>query len=358
MRRQGVLRVAIAGTGMVGELHARSARLAGAELAGVSASTEQRAADAAERLGARRGYASSEELVRDPEVDVVHICTPNHAHLPLALAALDAGKHVVCEKPVALDGEGGRRLAAAARQADRVVTVPFVYRYHPTVREARVRARAGEAGEVRLIHGGYLQDWLLRPGDTNWRVSREHGGASRAFADIGSHWCDLVEFVTGDRIAQLAAQLVTAIPGRATEDLATVLLRFSAGAVGTLVVSQISPGRKNRLHFEISGSEATLAFDQEDAERLWIGRRDGSSVVVRDPETLHPDAARYATLPAGHAQGYDTCFELFVRETYEAVEQGRPAEGLPTADDGARSTAVTDAVLASARSGGGWEDVA
>jgi predicted dehydrogenase len=365
---------------MVGAIHARAALLAGAELAGVSASTAKRAAEAAQRLRATGSYASADDLVRDPDVDVVHICTPNDTHLPLALAAIEHGKHVVCEKPIALDGVGGRRLAHAARDAGVVATVPFVYRYNPTVREARARVRAGEAGDLRLIHGGYLQDWLLRPGDTNWRVSAERGGPSRAFADIGSHWCDLVEFVSGDRIAQLSAQVVTAIPERAqdtgghafggdahpagpmvqvgTEDMATVMLRFAGGAVGTLIVSQISPGRKNRLHFEISGSHATLAFDQEEAEKLWVGRREGSSLVVRDPETLHPDAARYATLPAGHAQGYDTCFELFVRETYAAITQGGPIDGLPDAEDGARSTAITDAVLASARAGGAWETLA
>ena len=152
--------------------------------------------------------------MRDPEVDVVHICTPNHLHLPLAEAALAAGKHVVCEKPLALDAAGAERLVAAAAESRRQAAVPFVYRFYPTVREARERVRAGETGAVHLLHGTYLQDWLLRPEDDNWRVDESLGGASRAFADIGSHWCDLAEFVTGQRLTRLSARTLTAVPER------------------------------------------------------------------------------------------------------------------------------------------------
>jgi predicted dehydrogenase len=366
------LRIAICGTGFIGRVHARSARLAGAEVVAVAASSLASAREAASDLQVEQVFATSEELVEAPGIDVVHLCTPNHLHEPLALKALAAGKHVVCEKPVAFDGAGATRIGEAAAAAGRVVTVPFVYRYHPMVREARARVAAGELGRLRLLHGSYQQDWLLTPDDTNWRVDGALGGPSRAFADIGSHWCDLVEFAAGHRITRLLARLTTAVPERAvagptshtatfspagpgaehrsvaTEDVATVLFETDGGAVGTLLVSQISPGRKNRLWFELDGEAAAVVFDQEQPEMLWIGRRDGATVLPRDPAQLAPDAARLATLPAGHAQGYNDCFDLFVADTYAAIRGDAPA-GLPAIGDGVRAATITDAVLASAR---------
>src|SRR6187551_919539 len=213
----GEVRVAIAGTGFIGAVHARSARLAGARLVGVAASTPERAERAASALGAERGFASAQALVESPDVDVVHICTPNHLHVPLAEAAIAAGKHVICEKPLALDTAGAQQLVDAAAGSGLEAGVPFVYRYYPTVREARERVGSGETGPLRLLHGTYLQDWLLRSDDGNWRVDERLGGASRAFADIGSHWCDLAEFVSGDRIARVSARLLTAVSERAGE---------------------------------------------------------------------------------------------------------------------------------------------
>ena len=188
----------------------------GATLAGVATSTPERSREAAARLGAAEAYATPEELATADDVDVLHICTPNHLHAGLAALALAHGKHVVCEKPLAVGTEQAAELIEAARAADRVATVPFVYRFHPVVREARARVRAGALGPVRLIHGGYLQDWLASADDDNWRIDADLGGPSRAFADIGSHWCDLVEFITGDRIAALCAQTATVFPERAS----------------------------------------------------------------------------------------------------------------------------------------------
>ena len=371
------LRAAIAGTGFIGRVHARSLRLAGAELSGVAASSPESAAAAAAELGANRAFDSAEELVRDPSVDVVHICTPNHLHVPLAEAALAAGKHVICEKPLAVDAAGAERLTEAASSAGREAAVPFVYRYYPTVREARERVRTGTLGKVNLLHGTYLQDWLLRPGDTNWRVDDELGGASRAFADIGSHWCDLAEFVSGQRITRLSARLLTTVPERAgdpgrhafgsgdgsgtarpvaTEDAALVQFETDAGALGSVVVSQVSAGRKNRLWLELDGSEEALAFDQEHPEELWHGTRESLELLRRDPAELSTPAARYATLPAGHPQGYGDCFDAFVADVYEAVRGGRLPEGTPTFADGLRAALITDAVLASGRDGH-WVDV-
>ncbi|HMG42476.1 MAG TPA: Gfo/Idh/MocA family oxidoreductase [Acidimicrobiales bacterium] len=371
------LRTAVAGTGFIGRVHCRSARLAGARLVGVSASTLASAEAAASELWADRAFASSEELVEADDVDVVHICTPNHLHEPLALKALAAGKHVVCEKPVAFDGEGAARIAAAAAAAGRVVAVPFVYRFHPTAREARARVAAGELGLLRLLHGSYQQDWLLGADDVNWRVDAALGGPSRAFADIGSHWCDLVEFVSGSRITRLLARTVTTVPERAaapggatfstgggtserrpvdTEDAVVLLFETDRGGVGSLVVSQVSAGRKNRLWFELDGERAAVVFDQEQPESLWVGHRDRAEVVDRDPAHLAPDAARLATLPAGHGQGYHDCFDLFVADAYAAIRGDRLPEGLPLIDDGVRAARLTDAVLASARSQN-WTEV-
>ena len=310
-------------------------------------------------------------------MDVVHICTPNHLHVALAEAALAAGKHVVCEKPIALDGAGAQALSDAADSSGRIAGVPFVYRYYPTVREARERVRTGVSGPIRLLHGSYLQDWLLRPEDDNWRVDEHLGGASRAFADIGSHWCDLAEFVSGHRITRLSARLLTAMPERVaaagrkafaaegdegapravtTEDAALVQFETDGGALGSAVISQISAGRKNRLWLELDCAEEALAFDQEEPETLWCGRREAVTVLRRDPATLTPAAARYAFLPGGHPQGYADCFDAFVDEVYGCVANGAPLDGTPTFADGLRAALITEAVLASAREDR-WVDV-
>jgi predicted dehydrogenase len=373
------LRAAIAGTGFIGAVHARSARLAGARVVGVAASTPERSERAAAQLGAERAFPTAEALVEADGVDVVHICTPNHLHLPLAEAALAAGKHVICEKPLATDVDGARRLVDAAASGDaRQAAVPFVYRYYPTVREARDRVRSGRTGAVRLVHGTYLQDWLVHPDDDNWRVDSTLGGESRAFADIGSHWCDLAEFVTGHRIARIVARMLTAVPERRrqestaafvrgggggelhavdTEDAAVIQFETDGGAIGSAVISQISPGRKNRLWLEVDGAEEAVAFSQEEPELLWSGRQDSISLIPRDPGAMSPDAARLAKVPAGHPQGYVDCFDGFVADVYDAVRGGEPADGMPVFADGLRSAQIVDAVLESARSGS-WVDVA
>jgi predicted dehydrogenase len=371
------LRVGIAGTGFIGGVHARAAHLAGARVVAVAASSPENAEAAAVALRAERAAGSAEELVQDPELDVVHICTPNHLHQELAAAALAAGKHVICEKPLAMDAAGAESLVAAAAAADRRAAVPFVYRFYPTVREARERVRTGDTGPLHLVHGTYLQDWLLRPEDGNWRVDESLGGASRAFADIGSHWCDLAEFVTGHRLTRLSARTLTAVPERVssgghafaagdgsgelrevrTEDAAVVQFETDAGALGSVVISQVSAGRKNRLWIEVDGAQEALAFDQEQPEGLWVGTRPMETILRRDPESLSPAAARYATLPGGHPQGYASCFDAFVEDFYEAVETGEAPDGLPQFADGLRSNRITEAVLASAATGE-WVEVA
>jgi predicted dehydrogenase len=373
----GPLRVGVAGAGFIGAVHARSARLAGATLAGVATSSPERSREAAARLGAKQAYATPEELATADDIDVLHICTPNHLHARLATLALEHGKHVICEKPLAVGSAEAEQLIEAARGAGRIATVPFVYRFHPVVREARARVQDGSLGAVHLIHGGYLQDWLASADDDNWRIDADLGGPSRAFADIGSHWCDLVEFITGDRIEAICAQTSTVFAERTargsarafeaaadnggarravtTEDAVTALFRTTGGVHGTLIISQVSPGRKNHLHVEIACAEASVRFEQERPETLWLGRREGTETVWRDPTTLGETAARLAVVPAGHPQGYLDCFDLFVADSYAAIA-GEAPDGLPTFADGARSAHLIDAVLASATSGG-WVEV-
>lgn len=336
----------------MGEVHSRAVRAARATLAGVVASSPASAERAAATLGFEKAYASTEMLLADDGIDVIHIATPNGTHLPLALAVIGAGKHVVCEKPLATSAPDARRLVEAASAAGVTATVPFVYRFHPMVREARARVAAGETGRLLTVQGSYLQDWLLDESDDDWRVDAELSGPSRAFADIGSHLCDLIEFVTGDRIVRVQAVKRTVFRDRATnrnittEDLMAVLFETAGGAVGTLLVSQVAPGRKNRLQLELSGTAETIGFDQEDPETLWLGRRAGSRLLRRDEGELSADAARFSILPAGHPLGYQDAFNAFVADSYAAIA-GEARDGLPTFEDGLRAALITDAVLAS-----------
>ncbi|WP_434212362.1 Gfo/Idh/MocA family protein [[Pseudomonas] boreopolis] len=363
------LGIAIMGTGMIGAVHRRAALLAGAVVRGVGASSPERAREVAQAWDVPRAYRDIEEAVADPQVQVVHVCTPNHLHRAMAQAALEAGKHVVCEKPLATTAQDARALAELAASTGLVATVPFVYRYHPVVREARARIAQGDLGPLRLIHGSYLQDWLLDPASNNWRVDPALGGASRVFADIGSHWCDLVEWLTGERFAEVSAVFETVIAERgaatsksfttpaaggekhavSSEDVAAAMFKTGKGVLASLTVSQVSAGRRNRLWFEIDGAKSSVAFDQEDSERLWMGFPDQrEEVFVRGPGAGSAEQRRLAVLPAGHAQGYGNCFEAFVQDTYRAIAGERP-EGLPTFDDGLRSALIVDGVIASSR---------
>jgi predicted dehydrogenase len=372
------LGAAIIGAGFIGRVHARSARLAGADLVAVGASTPEEGEEAAKELGAARGLRSLDELVDAPDIDVVHICTPNALHAEQVRVALRAGKHVICEKPLATSAEDAAELAALARATGVVAAVPFVYRFYASVRQARALVADGSTGSVRLLHGSYLQDWLSEAADWTWRIDPELGGESRAFADIGSHWCDVIEFVSGHRITRLSALFHTALPERLaaphraafsvpgagddlerrsvrTEDAGFVTFETDQGAVGSAVISQVSPGRKNRLWFELDGADLALAFDQERPEELWIGARTGGGTQLRDATQQASDAARFSLLPAGHPQGYYDAFEAFVRDTYGRIV-GEPADGLPTFDDGARSASIVATALEAARTGT-WLDV-
>ena len=363
------LRAIIVGGGLIGAVHRRAALLNGAEIVGVVEQDRGRAEASAQRWGVANFFDSVQDALT-VEPDVIHICTPNATHAPFARWGLEAGVHVICEKPLCLDAEEGVQLVREARERNLVAAVPYTYRYHPLVREIRQRRIDGELGKLHLIHGSYLQDWLLSPEAWSWRVDPELGGASRAFADIGSHWCDLVEWVSGERITEVVADTGIAIAERPrvagptfsrgvagaramtavrTEDIANVLFRTASGVPGSFTASQVSAGRKNRLWFELDCASASAVFDQENPENVWLGGERESRILTRDPLSASPDAARVTLTPAGHTQGWEACFENFVADAYAAI-RGEQPEGLPTFSDGARSLRLVDAVLESARS--------
>jgi predicted dehydrogenase len=369
-----VKRVAILGAGMIGDVHRRAAMLAGAQILGVMASTPERSRQVAEEWGVEQAYGSIEE-VAESKAEIVHICTPNASHVGYAVALMEAGKHVLCEKPLGISLADAQHAAEVAKDTGVINTIPFAYRFHPMAREMRARVQAEEFGALNLMHGSYLQDWLLNPKATSWRVDPKAGGPSRAFGDIGSHWCDLLEWVTGDRIARLVATISITIKQRPastaatmsavesdaplvdvqTEDSALILFRTARDIAGSAVISQLSAGRKNRLWMEVDGMHQSAAFDQELGEQLWIGDDEGARVLVRDPNHGSAEQRRLSMLPAGHAQGYAQCFENYVADSYAAVDaragHGQLPDGLPTFADGARAAEICDAMLRSASSG-------
>jgi predicted dehydrogenase len=364
------LGIGIIGAGFAARVHARAAQQAGARLIGVVGSGPEQSLEAAAALNAEMPFADARTLIEHPDVSVVHICTPNYLHRDLVESALALRKHVVCEKPLATSPRDAEHLARRAAEAGVVAAVPFAYRYQAMVQEARAMVRDGQLGSVHVIHGSYLQDWLLSADNNNWRVNSDLGGKSRAFADIGSHWCDLTEWVSGQRILEVCATVQTVVPKRAatsrqsfesgaseaeadwqevdTEDVACLLFRMTGDIVGTLTVSQVAAGRKNRIWIEIEGSEGNLAFNEERPDRLWIGRSGANQEVVRDPAQLSPDARRVSTLPAGHHEGFNDQFAAFLRDVYAAVAGG--LRQFPNFDDGVRSAHITDAVLRSSAS--------
>jgi len=357
------IKAAVVGTGFIGVVHVEALRRLGIEVTGVVGSNPERAAEKAREAALPPPYRSFEAMLEDPAVEVVHLTTPNHLHFEQVKLTLAAGKHVVCEKPLAMDSTETAELLKLAEQSGLVHCVNFNIRFYAQVEEARRRVAAGEIGDVRLISGGYLQDWLLWDTDWNWRLDPAAGGSLRAVGDIGSHWLDLVQFVTGRRVEAVMADLTTFIEVRKqptgpvetfsgaaagetvdtpmeTEDAAGILLRLSGGARALTTVSQVSAGRKNRLHWEIDGSTDALAWDSEDPERLWIGHRD------RPNELMLREQGDY---PPGHAQGFPDTFKALYRAVYAAVAAGGPPDepDYPTFADGHDEAVIGDAIARS-----------
>ncbi|WP_228504352.1 Gfo/Idh/MocA family protein [Clavibacter phaseoli] len=368
-------RIVIVGTGMIGAAHLRAARLAGADVLGVLGSTPQRSAAIAAEWGVARGYEDLDQVLAD-RPDVVHVCTPNNTHVSYGVKVAEAGIHLIVEKPIATSLAEAERLADAVEAAGIVAVVPFVYRYHPIVREIRARRLTGELGNVLLVHGSYQQDWLASPRASSWRVDADKGGPSRAFADIGSHWADLAAFVTGEELVSTTASMSIAYPSRSaesgasfggemsgsaladvtTEDIAIATFRTSGGILANTVISQVSAGRKNRLWLEIDGSAGSAVFNQEHPESAWFGTTSGSTTLHRGEGRVSQDQARMNLIAAGHSQGWTDAFAQLVSDAYAAV-RGESPEGLPTVRDGLRSVRVVEAVLRSSRTQA-WADIA
>jgi predicted dehydrogenase len=383
MRRIGM---GLVGPGFVGAHHIDAVRRLGfVDVVAVAASSERSARAKADALGVPKAYGSYEALAADPGVHVVHNTTPNHLHVPVIMAALTHRKHVISDKPLALNAEDARALVNAAEEAGVVHAVTFNYRGNPLVQQAREMIRKGEIGEPHFVHGAYLQDWLLESTDFSWRLEPEKGGKSSAIGDIGSHWCDLVQHVVGQRIEAVLADLSTVVTTRfkpsqnreafaradeqgepfhvQSEDLATVLVRFDGGARGSVNVGQVCAGHKNGLWFEVNGRRASLRWLQEQQNELWIGRRDAANAVLpKDPSLLYEGARRYAHLPGGHQEAWADAFCNVMRDIYSFIASGRAAsEAKPPAfatfDDGYRAACVVDAILKSHADGGVWTGV-
>jgi predicted dehydrogenase len=361
------LRAGVVGTGFIGVVHVDALRRLGVEVTGVVGSSPERA----QAKGLAPTYESYEALLADERVDVVHLTTPNHLHYPQVKAALEAGKHVICEKPLALTATESQELLALADRSGLVHCTNFNIRFYPQVQEARARVRSGEVGEVWNVHGGYLQDWLLFPTDWNWRLETDKGGALRAVADIGSHWLDLVQFVTGLEVEQVFADLATTIPVRqrptgevetfaaagdvervdtpvSTEDLGHILVRFRGGARGSCVISQVAAGRKNAVSFEVAGSQGSLAWRGEQPEELWLGHRDEpNGILLRNPALMAASSGATTHLPAGHAEGFADTFRELYRAVYRAVAAGEPGDDYPTFRAGHVENVLAEAVAQS-----------
>jgi len=375
----------LVGPGFVGQHHIDAVRRLGfVDVVAIAGSDERRTRAKAEALGVPKAYGSFEALAADPDVQVVHNTAPNFLHGPIVRAALAHGKHIVSEKPLASSAEEAHALWVAAREAGVVHAVTFNYRGNAMVQQARAMVAAGDLGPAHYIHGGYLQDWLLKPTDFSWRLEPDKGGASSAVADIGSHWCDLAQYITGRRVASVLADLSTIVPTRyrpraareafaaaadergepvqiRSEDLATILLRFEDGAKGVVSIGQVCAGHKNDLWLEINGAKSSLRWRQEHQNELWIGRRDeANGVIAKDPSLLRPDARPYAGLPGGHQEGWADAFFHVLRDVYAAIAH-HPLEPPPSAfatfEDGYHAACLVDAVLASHRRGGVWTAV-
>lgn len=371
----GMLRAAVIGAGFVGRAHIESLRRQGIPVVGVLGSSRDRAAESARALRIDRAYSSLDELAKDKEVDVVHICTPNHLHAEQTTVLMRAGKHVMCEKPLAMNTKESAQLIDLARKENRVGGVTYNLRYYPLCQQARAMVDAGAIGEPRLVHGSFLQDWLLYPTDWNWRLETQLGGDLRAVSDIGTHWMDLTSWVTARRITEVCADLATVIPVRqkprgrvetfqegdkaasdavkiATDDYASVLVHYEGNLRGVFTVSQVSAGRKARLWFEVDGSEGSLAFDTENPNMLWIGRRkQANEEMMKDPSLMDPAARGYSVYPGGHTEGYPDTFAQLFKDFYAYIEAGDFAakRRFPTFETGHVEMVLCDAIAVSGR---------
>uniref|UniRef100_UPI004047FE4B Gfo/Idh/MocA family protein n=1 Tax=Algoriphagus sp. TaxID=1872435 RepID=UPI004047FE4B len=369
------IKVAIVGTGFIGPAHLEALRrIPNVEVVALVEVNQELADEKAKQLGIPRAYVFA-DMLNQADIDVVHICTPNFLHYSQAKAVLEAKKHVICEKPLAISLAEAEDLVKIAKTSGLVNAVHFNLRYYPMVRQMKVMREKGELGEVYSIMGSYLQDWLFLQADYNWRLEPDKSGDSRAIADIGSHLLDITEYVTGLRITQVMADFSTVHKTRLkplkaietysgkmltpadyqevpinTEDHATVLLRFDNGSKGSITVSQVNAGRKNRLNIEIAGSVSAVEFNSERPNELWIGKREkANEQLMKDPSLVHREVSSLVSFPGGHNEGFpDTSKQLF-KEVYAAILAGKQPEhpSYPTFADGWRELLIGERIVES-----------
>ncbi|MBV9180648.1 MAG: Gfo/Idh/MocA family oxidoreductase [Acidobacteria bacterium] len=368
------IHAAVIGVGFVGRAHLEALRRLAVPVRGILGSTPGRTEQAARELRVERGYRSLEELVEDPSIHVVHVCTPNNVHHFQSKAAIEAGKHVMCEKPLAMNTAESGSLVQLAHQLRRVGGVAYNLRYYPLCHQARSLVERGLIGEPQLVHGSFLQDWLSYPTDWNWRLEPEVGGDVRVVADIGTHWLDLLTWIIGRKVTSVCADLATVIPVRrrprgrvetfqqsvgqtdeyqvTTDDYASVLLHFEGNVHGVCTVSQVSAGRKTRLWFEVNGTEGSLSWNSEEPNALWIGRRrEPNQEIIKDPSLFSPEVRRYAGYPGGHAEGYPDTFVQLFKDFYGYLEAADLAAArlFPTFEIGHEEIQLCQAIVTSSR---------
>ncbi|MCD6574585.1 Gfo/Idh/MocA family oxidoreductase [Candidatus Aerophobetes bacterium] len=354
---QRKIKVGVIGAGFIGPAHIESLRRLGfVEVVALATSREETAKAKAKALSIPKAYGHYQDLVQDEEVEVVQITSPNYLHFSQIKAALEAGKHVVCDKPLTITSQESRTLVEIAEKKGLVNAVTFNHRFYPLVQQSRALIQKGELGSLYFIHGGFHQDWLLYDTDYNWRVEKDKGGAVRAIGDIGTHWFDTVQFVTGLKVEAVFAELATFIPFRKkprerietfagkelrpvdfekvtvdTEDCGIVLLKFAGVSTrGVMTVSQISAGRKCRLFYEVSGERASISWDSEKANQLWIGYRDKpNEILLKDPALMDLSAKRFARYPGGHLEGFPDSHTQCNRVIYEYIREERYKKGIP-----------------------------
>jgi len=372
------IKAGIIGTGFIGPAHVEAVRRLGfVEMKAVAEAEEGLAREKAEQLHIPNAYGDYHKILDDPEIEVVHNCTPNFLHYEINQEIMEAGKNIISEKPLAMDSEESASLVKKASETGVVNGIDFNYRHYPLVQQARAMIARGDLGDVYTVRGSYLQDWLFLETDYNWRLEPEVGGVSRAVGDVGSHWCDTAQFVTGLDIASVCADLRTIMPVRKkpkkpietyvgkelgpgdydempikTEDYAGVLFEMENGARGLFGISQMTAGRKNRLYIEVDGSKCALAWDQEKPNEMWIGRRErANELLVKDPSLLLPEVKKYAHYPGGHPEAYPDGIKMFVRNYYEFVAEDRDPGSdeidFPTFVDGHHEVVIVDAILES-----------
>jgi predicted dehydrogenase len=368
------IRTAMFGTGFMGIVHTEACRrLGNVEVAAVAASSQEKAAKFAKQMGIPHATADWQALLKSDAIDAVHICTPNVLHAPMAMAALENGKHVLCEKPLTMTSDEAKKMQKLAEKKGLANATNHNLRFYPMVQQMRHMVASGDIGDVLVVQGTYSQDWLLYETDYNWRIEAQHNGKMRAMGDIGSHWMDMVQHVTGQKISGLCADMTTFHPTRKkpkmsvqtftgkklnpsdyvnvkidTDDFGVVMLQLGDRARGVFTVSQVSAGNKNRLHMEIYGTKGGLQWNQERPDELWVGNRNSpNQIIIKDPSLMKPGAAGYADLPGGHSEGYDDSHKQLFKRFYAHVANPKAKPEYPTFADGYHGMYLLEKVWAS-----------